>query len=96
MNQVLISKKALKSLKQLPKHIVKKLQLWIMDVENLGIEEVRKVPGYHDEPLSRDRENQRSVRLSKSYRGFYIEYEEVIGEKKIDIINVIEVNKHDY
>jgi hypothetical protein len=32
---------------------------------------VRKVPGFHDEPLSGKRFGQRSLRLSKSYRAFY-------------------------
>ena len=96
MNQVILSNKARKALKKMPKHIIRKLQLWILDVENSGIEKVRKIPGYHDEPLGADRKGQRSIRLSRSYRGFYIEYEEIINDKTIDIINVIEVNNHEY
>ncbi len=56
----------------------------------LGIEEIRKISGYHDEPLQADRKGLRSIRLSKSYRAFYIEYQNDI------IIEVIEVNKHEY
>jgi proteic killer suppression protein len=56
----------------------------------VGIWESRKIPGYHDEPLRGDRQGQRSVRLNRAYRVFYIE-----ADNKIEIL-VIEVNKHEY
>jgi len=90
MNQVIINKKAQKQLKKLPGYIVRKLQKWAEDVEKFGIEEIRVIPGYHDEPLKGERSGQRSIRLSKAYRAFYIEHDGTI------IIEVIEVNKHDY
>jgi len=90
MNQVKINKKAQKQIKKFPDHIVRKLQKWIIDVEIFGIEEIRGVPGYHDEPLRGNRVGQRSIRLSKAYRAFYVEHDDTI------IIEVIEVNKHDY
>ena len=90
MNQVKINKKAQKQIKTLPDHIVRKFQKWVIDVEIFGIEEIRVVPGYHDEPLRGNRVGQRSIRLSRAYRAFYVEYDDTI------IIEVIEVNKHDY
>ena len=98
MYKVILDKKAQRILKKLPVHIVKNLQMWIFQVESLGLAEVRKIPGYHDEPLKGDRKGQRSVRLSKAYRAFYIEYEEAKkGEETIiNIVNVIEVSKHEY
>ncbi|MFH2065336.1 MAG: type II toxin-antitoxin system mRNA interferase toxin, RelE/StbE family [Pseudomonadota bacterium] len=90
MNKIVISKKAQKQLKKIPDHIQRNLQIWASQVEMMGINEVRKIKGYHDEPLLADRKWQRSVRLSKAYRAFYIEHENSI------IIEVIEVNKHDY
>jgi proteic killer suppression protein len=90
MNQITLNKKAQKQLKNLPVHIVRKLQMWAEQVEMLGILEIRKISGYHDEPLQGDRKGQRSIRLSKAYRAFYIEHSDDI------IIEVIEVNKHDY
>jgi proteic killer suppression protein len=45
---------------------------WVNDVESAGLSEVRKVLGYHDEPLKGNRVGQRSIRLSKSYRAIYI------------------------
>ncbi len=90
MNQVFLNKKARKQLKNLPKHIIANLRAWINEVETVGINETRKVKGCHDEPLKGNRSGQRSVRLSKAYRAFYIERDDRI------VIEVIEVNKHDY
>ncbi|MCG8639157.1 MAG: type II toxin-antitoxin system mRNA interferase toxin, RelE/StbE family [Desulfobacterales bacterium] len=90
MNTVILNKKAQKQIKKVPAHIARKLLIWAEQVEMLGIEEIRKIPGIHDEPLRGNRENQRSIRLSKSYRAFYIEHDDTI------VIEVIEVNKHDY
>lgn len=81
-----------KSLWVLPKNIRKKLQTWVRYVEQLGIREVRKIPGYHDELLKGTRYGQRSVRLSRSYRIIYIED----GDGIVNIIEVLEVNKHGY
>ena len=67
-----------------------KLQKRAEDVEEFGIKEIRKISGYHDEPLQADRKDQRSIWLSKAYRAFYIEHKNQI------IIEVIEVNKHEY
>lgn len=89
MNQVFLNKKARKQLKNLPRHIIANLRAWINEVETVGINETRKVKGYHDEPLKGNRSGQRSVRLSKAYRAFYIERDDRI------VIEVIEVNKHD-
>ena len=84
--------KVRKHLKKFPIHIVRNLQRWALQVEMIGIYEVRKIPGYHDEPLSGTRKGQRSIRLSKHYRLFYVEVE----ENHIKLIIVEEVNKHDY
>lgn len=80
-----------KSLKKLPSHIVTKLKQWALDVEKFGLAEVRKVPGYHDEPLKGPRKSQRSVRLSKAYRAIYR-----TKKSSVTIVLVEEVNKHDY
>lgn len=87
-----ISNKARKDLRKVPKHIVKNFQRWALLVEDIGLEEARKIKGYHDEPLAGDRFGQRSARLSISYRVIYVE----TPEKTISIVNVLEVNKHEY
>lgn len=83
---------AYKSLDWLPVHIRAKVKSWVSDVELLGIREVRKRPGFHDEPLQGVRHGQRSVRLNRSYRLIY--FEDFDGS--IEVIMVMEVSKHEY
>jgi proteic killer suppression protein len=90
MNCVVLNKKARRQLKKIPNYIRGKLITWMKDVEEHGIAEIRRVPGYHDEPLGHPRKGQRSIRLSEAYRAFYVERKDKI------VIEVIEVNKHDY
>ena len=87
-----LSRKAKDNLVKVPSYIKDKLLVWVDAVEREGIQEVRKVPGFHDEPLKGGRAGQRSIRLSKAYRAIYREE----PNKEITIIWVIEVNKHDY
>lgn len=88
--RVLISKFAEKQLKRLPIFIQELLFVWVSSVERIGIREVRRLSGYHDEPLKGKRQKQRSVRLNRAYRVFY--------EEQVDeiLILILEVNKHDY
>lgn len=79
-----------KDLSKLPIHILNKLRMWVDLVNHKGIIEVRKIPGFHDEPLSGDRKGQRSIRLNKAYRAIYTE------DKNRIKVTIIEVNKHDY
>ena len=80
-----------KVLRKLPVFVVDK-NAWVRSVENFGIREVRKVPGYHDEPLMGQRKGQRSIRLSRAYRAIYTKH----SEGEVEIILVEEVNKHEY
>jgi proteic killer suppression protein len=59
---VVLSKQAEKDLSTVPKHVALKLQDWVEDVEDRGIEAVRKIPGYHDEPLKGALKGLRSIR----------------------------------
>ena len=81
-----------KQLRKLPKHIKRKLLAWARDVEKKGIGKIRKIKGFHDEPLRGKRFDQRSIRLSLYYRAIYRETK----KGKIDLIIVEEVNKHEY
>ncbi len=57
-----------------------------------GLQKIRKIPGFHDEPLKGVRKGQRSIRLNKAYRAIY-----QLGKSgKIEVVEIIEVNKHDY
>jgi len=57
-----------------------------------GLEEVRKIPGYHDESLKGDRFGQRSIRLSIHYRAIY----EIKSAGRVAFVSIEEVNKHGY
>ena len=76
---------------KVPRHIIDNLMIWVEAVEQDGLEEVRKIPGYHDEPLKGDRAGQRSIRLSRAYRAIY-EIEQDVAQ----FVSVEEVSKHDY
>lgn len=86
-----MSTRAEREASKVPAHIRQKLLGWIDAVERDGLEEVRKVPGYHDEPLKGDRKGQRSIRLSKAYRAIYI-----VVRGEVTFVSVEEVSKHDY
>jgi proteic killer suppression protein len=68
------------------------MQAWVDDVGHRGLSEVRKIPGYHDEPLKGERLGQRSIRLSRSYRAIYI----IDSKGIIQFLEILEVSKHDY
>lgn len=89
---VILTEQAKRDLLKVPEYIRRKLQAWVDDIETDGLNEVRKIPGYHDEPLKGKRTGQRSIRLNKAYRAFYI----TDRDGKIEVIKVVEVNKHEY
>ena len=92
IHEVVLSKKAERDLRKIPLHVVLKLQAWVDDVKHQGLSKVKKMPGYHDEPLKGKRNGQRSIRLSKAYRAIYL----LKDNSEIEFIEIIEVNKHDY
>ena len=91
IRRVELSRRALKDLARVPRHVREKLQEWVEGVKQLGLEEMRKVRGYHDEPLKGPRTGQRSIRLSLAYRAIYV----VTGDA-VEFVRVEEVNKHAY
>ncbi|MCH9756334.1 MAG: type II toxin-antitoxin system mRNA interferase toxin, RelE/StbE family [Gammaproteobacteria bacterium] len=92
MYTVILSKKVKRDLRKLPLHVVRKLTAWVEAVSYEGLHEVRKTPGFHDEPLKGVREGQRSIRLSRAYRAIY----EIDEHNDIVKIEIVEVNKHEY
>lgn len=89
---VVLTRSAKRDLLRTPLHIIRKLQAWIDEIENAGLNEAKKIPGYHDEALKGNRLGQRSIRLNKAYRAIYI----IDIQGNITIIKVLEINKHDY
>jgi len=90
--RVELSNRARKQLRTVPRHIVENLASWVEDVEERGFEEVRKISGYHDEPLHGNRSGQRSIRLSRAYRAIY----RVFNNASIEFVSVEEISKHAY
>ncbi|QRN02953.1 type II toxin-antitoxin system mRNA interferase toxin, RelE/StbE family [Legionella sp. MW5194] len=89
---VIITKNARRDLQKVPAYIALKLAAWIEAVAHDGLMEVRKIPGFHDEPLKGNRVGQRSIRLSRAYRAIY----ELGQQGEMEIVEIMEVNKHDY
>lgn len=86
------SKSVDKQLGRVPEMIARKFRIWVALVEESGVAEVRKCQGFHDELLRGKRQGQRSVRLNRAYRAIYVERD----SGAIELIEVLEVNKHDY
>ena len=77
--------------RQLPDFILVKLQDWVEDVEDRGLEEVRKIPGYHDELCRGGLIGLRSIRLGKGWRAYYR-----IGKDVVEFVSVERIDKHEY
>ena len=89
--RVELEKFAQKQFRRLPGPIQKALRTWTTLIEEHGIATMRRIPGYHDEPLKGDRQGQRSSRLNQAYRVIYVE-----NDGELVVVAVREVNKHDY
>lgn len=90
--KIIYTRLAKKQVGKLPKHVFYKFSFWLDLIDDVGILEARKYKGFHDEPLLGIRKGQRSVRLSKGYR---LIYQELSCEISF-LIEIIEVNKHEY
>jgi proteic killer suppression protein len=86
------TRRAEKQVRRLPAHVGEKLLHWLYLVMEMGLEEVRKIPGFHDEPLVGRRRGMRSIRLSRAYRAMY----RVVREGDVEIVSIEEVSKHGY
>lgn len=91
IRRVDITRQAQKQLAKVPAQIKRQLLAWALDVETNGLEQARKVPGYHDEPLKGDRAGQRSVRLNRQWRAIY-----VIKSDGVQFVSVEEITPHKY
>lgn len=92
ITEIQITKQALKDLKRTPQYIQEKFRAWLVAVNKAGLEDTRKRPGWHDEPLIGDRKGQRSIRLNKQWRAIYI----IKQNGQVEFIEVKEVTPHDY
>ncbi len=85
------TKRARKSLERAPKQVAQAYATWERTVREVGLAEIQKISGYHDEPLHGKLKGIRSFRLSLGYRGYYR-----IVRDSIEFVLIEEVNKHDY
>ena len=92
MTRVHWGKNADKQLGRVPEVIARTFRIWVALVEESGIREMRRCKGFHDESLKGKLQGQRSVRLNRAYRAIYVQHE--TGE--VELIEVLEVNKHEY
>ena len=89
---VRLSRRAQKELRLAPPQVRGKLKVWINGVSKDGLEEMRKIPGFHDEPLKGKPKGQRSIRLSRSYRAIY----KLLSDGTLWFAEVEEVTNHGY
>ncbi len=89
---VKLTKTAQNGLASCPDYIASKFKYWVSLVETMGLVSVREIKGFHDEPLKGKRSGQRSIRLNKSYRAIYV----INRGGGVEIVEVQEVNKHEY
>ncbi len=88
---VTVAASAAKDLKRCPLAIRQKLFVWVASVESIGLEQVRRQPGWHDEPLKGQRRGQRSIRLNRQWRAIYV----LLLDGRIEFCEAREVTSHD-
>jgi proteic killer suppression protein len=76
---------------QIPLHILIKLQDWVEDVEERGLQMVRRIPGYHDEPCLGKMKGFRTIRLGKGWRAYYSIQGEII-----EFVLIEGIDHHEY
>lgn len=86
-----LTSQAQKDLRKMPRHILVQFDVWVESVETDGYTAMKAIKGYRDHALKGDRQGQRSVSLSRSYRVIY-----ELKDGEIAIVEVQEVNKHEY
>ncbi len=83
-------KKVSKQLKKIPVDLLMRYEKWKDIVSISGLEGLKLIKGFNDEPLSGEWQGYRSSRLNIQYRVIYqIENEELY-------VKVIRVTAHDY
>jgi addiction module RelE/StbE family toxin len=96
IRRVEVSRLALKQLRKAPQHVAAKLLAWREDVEQRGVEVVRKVPGYNDHPLKGELAGKRAIRLSLQWRAVYLVRSTRDGAGVVEFVDVQEIHPHDY
>lgn len=90
MYTLLEHKEVVKTLRKLPKEIVKNYTAWKRIVELEGPQGLRLIKGFHDESLRGEWFGFRSSRLNRQWRVIYK------ADKEELIVYVVEINPHKY
>ncbi|PIQ43325.1 MAG: type II toxin-antitoxin system mRNA interferase toxin, RelE/StbE family [Gammaproteobacteria bacterium CG11_big_fil_rev_8_21_14_0_20_46_22] len=90
MWEVLEQKNLGKTLKKVPREILKRFEVWKRIVELQGPEGLKAIKGFHDEALKGNLKGLRSSRLSIQWRVTYK------LEKNVYKVYVVEIHPHDY
>lgn len=90
MYTLLEHKEVVKTLRKLPKEIVKNYTAWKRIVELEGPQGLRLIKGFHDESLRGEWLVFRSSRLNRQLRVIYK------ADKEELIVYVVEINPHKY
>lgn len=96
INTVEISRQAEKQIEKAPKHVSIKLLAWVEAVEETGLEEVRKVPGYRDHALKGKLKGKRAIALSRKWRAVYEVKVRDEAPQVVEFVELQEVHAHDY
>jgi len=92
IRSVRLSRRAERDLERVPGRVARKLYVWVDAVEDEGLEIVRRIPGFHDEPLQGLWHGYRSIRLSREYRAIY----RITSNEGLELVYVEKVTKHEY
>lgn len=90
-SEVTMTSNAKKDFEKLPQNIKDSFQAWVKSVSEIGLADTNKVAGYNTEHLTGKRKGQRSIRLNRAYRTIY-----TVENGEIQIVEVREINKHEY
>lgn len=89
---VILSRSVEKDLSKIPNYILKKFDVWVEVIMKEGLKALQQQKGYRDHALQGNRKGQRSSSLTWSWRVIYSLNE----EENILIVEVLEVNHHEY
>ena len=89
-SKVIIAAITEKQLAKVPYFIRDKLYQWVERVEEFGINEIRRIKGFHDEALQGKWKGYRSSRLSLQWRVIY-----KVEQNQLQVF-VIDINPHEY
>lgn len=90
-SKIEFTKRFEKEIIKVPSYIQEAAAAWMDSVEEIGLENTNRLPGYNAEHLKGSRKGQRSVRLNKAYRIIF-----TVKNGEIQVVCLQEISKHKY